>query len=55
MIEKIYVYSKEQKILKKYAFLPPLTETNLLTNNCAMNLSIEKLTSCAKQVASVEH
>ena len=25
MIEKIYAYSKEKKILKKNAFLPPLT------------------------------
>ena len=28
MIEKIYAYSKEKKILKKYAFLPPPTATN---------------------------
>ena len=30
MIEKIYAYSKERKIIKKYAFLPPLTATNRL-------------------------
>ena len=28
MIEKIYACSKEKKILKKYAFIPPLTATN---------------------------
>ena len=27
MIEKIYAYSKREKILKKYAFFPPLTAT----------------------------
>ena len=32
MIEKIYAYSEEKKILKKYAFLPPLTATNRLTD-----------------------
>ena len=30
MIEKIYAYSKEKKIFKKYAFLPSLTVTNPL-------------------------
>ena len=30
MIKKKYAYSKEKKILKKYAFLPPLTATNPL-------------------------
>ena len=30
MIDKIYAYSKKKKILKKYAFLPPLTATNPL-------------------------
>ena len=30
MIEKIYAYSKEKKIIEKYAFLPSLTVTNLL-------------------------
>ena len=30
MIEKIYSYSKEKKILKKYAFLAPPTATNPL-------------------------
>ena len=30
MIEKIYEYRKEKIILKKYAFLPPLTATNPL-------------------------
>ena len=30
MIEKIYAFSKEKKILKKYAFLPPLIATKPL-------------------------
>ena len=30
MIEKRYTFSKEKKILKKYAFLPPLIATNPL-------------------------
>ena len=38
MIEKIYVYSKEKKILKKYAFLPPLTAINpLMTHRKGSN------------------
>ena len=31
MIEKIYAYSKEKIILKKYALLPPLTATKPLS------------------------
>ena len=31
MIEKIYAYSKEKKILKKLAFLPSLTATTNLS------------------------
>ena len=33
MIEKICGYSKEKKILKKYAFLPPPTGTLPLIQN----------------------
>ena len=33
MIKKIYAYSKEKKILKRYAFLPALSATNPLSHS----------------------
>ena len=44
MIEKIYAYSNKKKILKKYAFFPPLTATNPLRK--ILILIKKRLESC---------